>query len=205
MVVDPEAGHEMLDRSTRLVSRDEVVNPSAKDQSSPGDEPQDSSGRPSSSTLDIRHQQQHSLTRRFTWNSTRSTDVEEPPFEQTYPEALYETERIAAGDPDKDTIKDEGESVFSSIADPEDPFLPFPIEPHLPEEKNVLSFRALFIGCLLGALVNASNVYLGTWSQSASAMGDGGQKHSSNASDRFKNWLDIQRQYVWCYFWFCLS
>lgn len=182
MVLDPEAGHEMSDRSTRGLSRDEVVDPLAKEQSptlSPGDEPQDSLVEipvvPLPDSQSIRHEQHHTLTRRLTRNSTSSTDVEAPPFEQTYPEALYEAERIAAGDPDKETIKDEGESVFSSIADHEDPFKPFPIEPHLPEETNVLTFRAVFIGCLLGALVNASNVYLGTWSQSTSSTGTVGK------------------------------
>ncbi|KAF8470055.1 OPT oligopeptide transporter protein-domain-containing protein [Kalaharituber pfeilii] len=55
-----------------------------------------------------------------------------------------------------------------------DPFEPFPIDSHLPEETTVLTFRALFIGCLLGALVNASNVYLGLktgWTFSANMFG----------------------------------
>lgn len=106
------------------------------------------------STQDLEH--------RSTRNSTSTTgDHELPPLEQTYTQVLDEAERIAANDHDKDA-KGDGESVFSSLADLDvDPFVPFPIEPHLPEEKNVLTFRAVFIGCLLGALVNASNVYLG--------------------------------------------
>ena len=40
-----------------------------------------------------------------------------------------------------------------------DPFKPFDDLP--PEGKYILTFRALFVGLCCGALVNASNVYLG--------------------------------------------
>ncbi|KAF3317005.1 hypothetical protein TWF173_001011 [Orbilia oligospora] len=42
-----------------------------------------------------------------------------------------------------------------------DPYTPFPIDPNQPEEEHILTVRALFLGCALGALVNASNLYLG--------------------------------------------
>jgi hypothetical protein len=40
-----------------------------------------------------------------------------------------------------------------------DPFIPFP-ETGI-EEERILSVRAIVVGCILGGLVNASNVYLG--------------------------------------------
>jgi len=38
---------------------------------------------------------------------------------------------------------------------------PFPIDPLAPEETHQLTFRAIFVGCCLGAVVGASNIYLG--------------------------------------------
>ncbi|THH12710.1 hypothetical protein EW146_g7441 [Bondarzewia mesenterica] len=38
---------------------------------------------------------------------------------------------------------------------------PFPIDPNEPEEEHQLTFRALLVGCILGAVVGASNIYLG--------------------------------------------
>lgn len=43
-----------------------------------------------------------------------------------------------------------------------DPFIPFPQDPGVPEEGNILRIRSLVLGSICGALVNASNVYLGT-------------------------------------------
>ena len=45
-----------------------------------------------------------------------------------------------------------------------DPYVPFPIDPNAPEEGNILTVRAIFLGACLGALVNASNLYLGKYS-----------------------------------------
>ncbi|KAH8897548.1 OPT superfamily oligopeptide transporter [Thozetella sp. PMI_491] len=42
-----------------------------------------------------------------------------------------------------------------------DLYVPLPMDMGLPEETNILTFRAIFIGVILGALVNASNLYLG--------------------------------------------
>ena len=54
-----------------------------------------------------------------------------------------------------------------------DPFVPFPDEPGIQEERldRILRFRAVFVGCALGALVNASNIYLGR----VSFGGEGGE------------------------------
>jgi len=52
-----------------------------------------------------------------------------------------------------------GESVSSGrFINTDDPF---PIDPNAPVEENQLTIRALLVGCLLGAIIAASNVYLG--------------------------------------------
>lgn len=38
---------------------------------------------------------------------------------------------------------------------------PFPIDPDAPVEENQFTFRATIVGCALGAVIAASNVYLG--------------------------------------------
>lgn len=42
-----------------------------------------------------------------------------------------------------------------------DLYKPFPIDPAIPYEPNILTFRAVATGMVLGCLVNASNLYLG--------------------------------------------
>ena len=53
-----------------------------------------------------------------------------------------------------------------------DPFVPYDDLPD--ENKNILTVRAMIVGCICGALVNASNVYLGLktgWTFGASLFG----------------------------------
>lgn len=38
---------------------------------------------------------------------------------------------------------------------------PFPVDPNAPIEEHQLTIRALVVGCALGAVVGASNIYLG--------------------------------------------
>lgn len=45
-----------------------------------------------------------------------------------------------------------------------DLYRPLPMDPNLPYEDNPLTVRAVVVGCILGALVNASNLYLGKFS-----------------------------------------
>ncbi|KAH0412037.1 oligopeptide transporter, partial [Aureobasidium melanogenum] len=65
---------------------------------------------------------------------------------------------------EEDTDYDEG-----TIADPFEPYN------DLPEERHwVVTFRAMLVGCICGALVNASNIYLGLktgWTFGASLFG----------------------------------
>ncbi|KAK7047421.1 hypothetical protein VNI00_006652 [Paramarasmius palmivorus] len=56
--------------------------------------------------------------------------------------------------------KPEEEEVLESFDD-HDVTKPFPIDPDAPEETHQLTFRAILVGSALGALVGASNVYLG--------------------------------------------
>ncbi|GKT85730.1 oligopeptide transporter [Colletotrichum tofieldiae] len=43
----------------------------------------------------------------------------------------------------------------------EDLYRPLLMDPSIPHEENILTVRAVVIGCILGSLVNASNLYLG--------------------------------------------
>ncbi|KAF9881492.1 hypothetical protein CkaCkLH20_00638 [Colletotrichum karsti] len=43
----------------------------------------------------------------------------------------------------------------------EDLYRPLLMDPGIPHEENILTVRAIVIGCMLGTLVNASNLYLG--------------------------------------------
>ena len=68
------------------------------------------------------------------------------------------TERLRAGASEEDVVID--------------PFVPFD---DLPEERErIVTIRAMLVGCICGALVNASNLYLGLktgWTFGASLFG----------------------------------
>ncbi|KAF9269609.1 OPT oligopeptide transporter [Marasmius fiardii PR-910] len=53
------------------------------------------------------------------------------------------------------------ESEEEETYDDHDVTKPFPIDPDEPEETHQLTIRALFVGACLGAVVGASNIYLG--------------------------------------------
>jgi hypothetical protein len=79
----------------------------------------------------------------------RTADAPETVLPETYDEKVE--------------VKEDAESIKSQHEIESDPFLPFPVDPDVPEEKHssIFSFRAVVVGCILGGLVNASNVYLG--------------------------------------------
>jgi hypothetical protein len=64
------------------------------------------------------------------------------------------------GNHDQNSLKDEllEEEVL-------DLYKPFPINDQIPVEDHILTIRAVVIGVILGSLVNASNLYLGTVSK----------------------------------------
>ncbi|KAF9447743.1 oligopeptide transporter [Macrolepiota fuliginosa MF-IS2] len=51
--------------------------------------------------------------------------------------------------------------VLEPPVDDSDVTKPFPIDPDAPEETHQLTVRAIVVGCALGAVVGASNIYLG--------------------------------------------
>lgn len=55
----------------------------------------------------------------------------------------------------------ENEDVVIEIMDDHDVSKPFPLDPDAPEETHQLTVRAVVVGCVLGAIVGASNIYLG--------------------------------------------
>lgn len=65
-----------------------------------------------------------------------------------------------------DDLKSEGTAEIEE----EDLYMPLKMDPNVPHEENPLTIRAVAVGCLLGFLVNASNLYLGMspWSPEAS-------------------------------------
>ena len=87
---------------------------------------------------------------------------------------LTRTERDTASDgEDINTLSDDELPIDTEVKvrnddSLDDPFRPFDDLPV--ENRNILTFRALLVGVLCGALVNASNIYLGLksgWTASA--------------------------------------
>ena len=83
-----------------------------------------------------------------------------PPFE-----GVYSVEEVPSYDGKINThIMVINSETNKSVHETEtDPFLPFPDDPDIPHETHsqILTVRAVLTGCILGGLVNASNVYLG--------------------------------------------
>jgi len=66
-----------------------------------------------------------------------------PPFENTH------------------NMKDEIKVAVDEEEEELDLYKPLVMDPGIPHEPNPLTIRAVVTGCVLGALVNASNLYLG--------------------------------------------
>lgn len=73
----------------------------------------------------------------------------------------------------KDDVKDGLKVDIEEEPQEIDLYSPLPMDPNLPVEYAALSLRAVLTGCILGCLVNASNLYLGRlscgllWAQKA--------------------------------------
>jgi len=86
----------------------------------------------------------------------RSAEAEDP---------ITGTDEAARETKDEKIITEDSDDAKEGVLELEsDPFAPFPDDPNIPEETNsqIFSIRANLVGCILGGLVNASNVYLGT-------------------------------------------
>ncbi|KAM5442932.1 hypothetical protein MferCBS31731_001804 [Microsporum ferrugineum] len=99
-------------------------------------------------------------------------------IESTFEEDEAEEDRLlSSSNPEVDEEISTGpcssESAHDSFA--KDPFKPFNIHgPPSAGKESILTFRALLVGILCGALVNASNIYLGLragWTASANIFG----------------------------------
>ena len=73
-----------------------------------------------------------------------------------------------------------------------DLFKPFPIDESHPVEDHILTIRSLVTGIVLGALVNASNLYLGR------CIPPSLRGFTNNL--RPENWFHLQRKHVRCHF-----
>lgn len=62
---------------------------------------------------------------------------------------------------DEKLAPEDGPFEKQETIDDHDVSRPFPIDPAYEEETHQLTFRAVFVGCFLGAVVGASNIYLG--------------------------------------------
>lgn len=79
-------------------------------------------------------------------------DPTSPEMKEKYSTSISTVERNSQDD-------DSGELVSGGrFINTDDPF---PIDPDSPVEERQLTIRALLVGCLLGAVISASNVYLG--------------------------------------------
>lgn len=70
-----------------------------------------------------------------------------PPFEHT---ADLKTHDVSVHKAESDIVEEE-----------EDLFRPLKMDPNIPPEDDIVTIRAVVIGCILGSLVCASNLYLG--------------------------------------------
>ncbi|KAI8625637.1 OPT superfamily oligopeptide transporter [Xylariaceae sp. FL1651] len=73
------------------------------------------------------------------------------------PAEPFPTEKIEHEAEKYDTLKIDEKEIEEEI----DLYIPLKMDPNIPYEPNPLTARAVVVGILLGALVNASNLYLG--------------------------------------------
>jgi len=92
---------------------------------------------------------------------SRHRDLTSVSWERAYPnEKLVElSEEIV--DAQEEELEEEHEEEHEEIYHDRDASRPFPIRPDDIHETHQLTFRAVLVGCVLGAIVGASNIYLG--------------------------------------------
>ncbi|KAK0745504.1 OPT oligopeptide transporter protein-domain-containing protein [Schizothecium vesticola] len=83
------------------------------------------------------------------------------PFSESNP-PVENTAELHVNEKDETKVQnDDLKSEGTNEEEEEDLYLPLKMDPSIVHEENPLTIRAVAVGCLLGALVNASNLYLG--------------------------------------------
>ncbi|OCH86719.1 OPT oligopeptide transporter [Obba rivulosa] len=77
------------------------------------------------------------------------------------PRASHVSSHGSSDEKDEKAAYMHAEEMEEEVLELPDPSKPFPREPDEMEETHQLTLRALFVGCCLGAVVGASNIYLG--------------------------------------------
>ncbi len=80
--------------------------------------------------------------------AVRPFSESQPPVE---PSADLKSHNVEVEKTDATSEDDEEEDLYKTL----------PMDPSIPYEENPLTLRAVVIGCVLGSLVCASNLYLG--------------------------------------------
>lgn len=95
--------------------------------------------------------------------ATAVNETQEVPelHQQTSVSSVSEKEKVVDSEKPKAHQHDDDEDSLDSLFDDHDVTKPFPIDPEAPEEENQLTVRAIAVGIVLGAVVGASNIYLG--------------------------------------------
>lgn len=76
--------------------------------------------------------------------------------------AVHPDEKGAMGGEWTEPVVDTKVPETEDVKGEEDLYRPLVMDPNIPHEESILTVRAVVVGCILGSLVNASNLYLGT-------------------------------------------
>ncbi|KAF4856798.1 putative metal-nicotianamine transporter YSL5 [Colletotrichum siamense] len=75
--------------------------------------------------------------------------------------AVHPDEKGAMGGEWTEPVVDTKVPETEDVKGEEDLYRPLVMDANIPHEENILTVRAVVVGCILGSLVNASNLYLG--------------------------------------------
>jgi hypothetical protein len=89
-----------------------------------------------------------------------------PPIENTADLKVHNVEVEKAG-------------TETEVEEEEDLYRPLAMDPAIPYEENPLTIRAVVVGCVLGSLVCASNLYLGKFQVSTTVASPCANVHSN--------------------------
>lgn len=94
--------------------------------------------------------------------------------------------------------QDVGDEKVEAVEQEEDLYRPLYMDPAIPHEPNPLTVRAVVVGCILGSLVCASNLYLGEF---GAALRHCPRTAVLTAGRRSEDGFHLQRQHFRCHLW----